>query len=804
MLPPRLRWIACLGVALSLGGCAGDRALIADSVTTALDIRGDGRDSYGVIANLIAHQGKDRPLGINPVVSAILNDPLAVLDDIEVRAAITGIEAIDEEAAAWRPAAGLPDSVADLIVELVARMVAADRLLRDAWPPDCCDGAAALAEITGPPRRTKALETMIAAIDRPALDQAVAAFVGFGDFVIAALAEIDRETWGEIGWLRFDSPIGPVRIGSALADRHLDEAVLIIDPGGDDRYERGAATMGAVRVVIDLDGNDRYGGEDPAVLGLTGLFDRTGADRYHSPGAGLGAALGGVAILYDGGGDDRYRASVFGQAAAVAGYAILIDATGNDIYEIGARGQGFAGPLGAAILRDRAGDDRYRAEHGLADPFGRGGGSLSYAQGVGFGFRGARAGGTGVLRDDAGDDRYRADKFAQGQGYYYGLGILADGAGADSYEAIRYAQGQGAHAGVGLLDDQDGDDRYQLEVGVGQGMGLDLGVGILRDSAGRDRYSAPSLGQGSTTGNGFGLLADRDGDDVYSLGAPGLGWGRGRGSRGLPGLALLIDEVGTDGFLLGGELLIDHAPRSWGGPMAGAAADLPPANRFACPDPGPDTAAPESRAAIDLLGISAPLFGTGADALAAYQGLQRDLIEAMPDLLAALPPGDVALGSNLRNQVRCFLERAEADRRQQLREVLIAALAGETPHAALLVAMLRQVPPAPRIAERLVAHPECPVRAGAVMVAGDAAVAADEGGEPAKSQALAALDDPCWQVKAAALSVLNRLQVQESGFGDEAGAGAEPVVIPRAAHDALPSMLKGRATPARQGWFFDW
>ena len=92
---------------------------------------------------------------------------------------------------------------------------------------------------------------------------------------------------------RFQSAIGLVIIGSPGADHHPADAALIIDPGGDDVYERAPAMGGAISVVIDLDGNDAT---TAATSPCTALRDHrfAGNDSYAASGPGLGAAIAGI------------------------------------------------------------------------------------------------------------------------------------------------------------------------------------------------------------------------------------------------------------------------------------------------------------------------------------------------------------------------------------------------------------------------------------------------------------------------------------------------------------------------------
>ncbi|MGQ0653120.1 MAG: hypothetical protein ACT4P4_12785 [Betaproteobacteria bacterium] len=340
------------------------------------------------------------------------------------------------------------------------------------------------------------------------------------------------------GPMRLDSPIGIVSIGSRGDDRHGPDAALIIDPGGNDVYQRAPVTDARISVIVDLAGNDHYAGADIAIRALSAIVDLAGDDRYEADGPGIAAAIAGASLILDRTGNDRYRGRHFAQGAAAFGFAALVDLDGDDEYSLGAWGQGFGAAGGTGLLWDRAGNDSYSAA-GEPDAFGRGA-ALSGAQGAAFGFRDMLGGGIGILRDDAGNDRYHAEMFAQGLGYYYGVGLLWDRGGDDRYRAVRYAQGAAAHEAVGVLRDEAGDDRYALTFGVGQGMGLDVALGVLVDAAGDDDYRAPLLAQGTATANGIGLLSDREGRNRFEVRDVDASWGQAEDHAGLPTLGLLL------------------------------------------------------------------------------------------------------------------------------------------------------------------------------------------------------------------------------------------------------------------------
>ena len=353
----------------------------------------------------------------------------------------------------------------------------------------------------------------------------------------------------------FETPAGAVIVGGPGRTVYRRPAAVILDLGGEDRYEgwAGAASGSAglsASDCLDLGGDDVYvaDGDVAQGAGASGvgvLVDAGGDDRYESRGGICqGSGVMGVGVALDLGGDDRYEGGIGCQGAGLFGVGLLMDGAGCDRYRAGAAAQGYGGTGGAGALLDRAGDDAYFAGGRLPD-FREPGRFQSLGQGYGTGIRPFAAGGVGALLDLGGDDRYEADYFAQGSAYWTGAGLLIDRRGRDLYVARRYAQGSAAHVAMGALVDGAGEDVYR-SWGVSQGCGHDLAVGWLLDRAGDDRYEATWLSQGAGSANGVGLLADGGGDDQY-LGERNT-QGSGVGDRGYGSIGILLDGGGTDRY----------------------------------------------------------------------------------------------------------------------------------------------------------------------------------------------------------------------------------------------------------------
>ncbi len=359
---------------------------------------------------------------------------------------------------------------------------------------------------------------------------------------------------------------GLMIVGGAGDNVYDQEALLIVDLGGNDRYRNGA---GASRnghpfsMVIDFSGNDIYTTDDDyaqgaGILGGGFLIDLEGDDQYLSKSFGQGAGVLGVGMLIDMGGDDVYQCHSFCQGAGFLGIGLIAESGGNDQYSAAIYSQGFGFVRGMGLILEGEGNDRFFAGGVYQDHREPGKAYLSMSQGFGFGLRpwgtlAGASGGIGILDDAQGNDTYLGDYFSQGAGYWYSLGILNDTAGHDLYTAGRYSQGAGVHLAAGILRDTAGDDHYLARYGVSQGCGHDLAVGFLLDNGGDDRYIGGTLAQGAGNANGFGVLNDNGGNDEYYLHDEGQGRGNTEEFRQLDSFGILFDVGGgDDSYSLGG------------------------------------------------------------------------------------------------------------------------------------------------------------------------------------------------------------------------------------------------------------
>lgn len=329
--------------------------------------------------------------------------------------------------------------------------------------------------------------------------------------------------------------LGKVVLAGWGNDRHPGGGAIVVDLGGDDRYEGANGTPNGlgqpVGIVLDLSGDDSYVGPKTGAslgggfLGIGAVLDLAGNDRYQVQECGLGAGLYGTGLLLDYAGNDRYEvAYAWGQGAAYAGVGLLADLAGNDVYRTTTMSMGFGGTYGFGCLLDRAGNDDYKTADEGNPGIAWGGRTLSMCLGMGYGRRADsgdgenQGGGFGVVVDAAGDDRYHTNIFGLGSGYWWGFGIFEDRAGDDQYRCTHYCVGSGAHFGLGSFVDLAGNDRYNDRPDAVErwgGIARDGSIAVAYDGGGNDVWG--HLTGGHADLNSIAVFWDREGDDAYSL-----------------------------------------------------------------------------------------------------------------------------------------------------------------------------------------------------------------------------------------------------------------------------------------------
>lgn len=357
-----------------------------------------------------------------------------------------------------------------------------------------------------------------------------------------------------------NTPYGPVIINGAQDDIYNDDALLIIDLAGNDRYlNHAGGSVNDISVVIDLSGNDYYAStrkfsQGAGLFGIGILTDLSGSDTYQAGSFSQGCGLFGIGILVDSGpGNDTFSADTFCQGAGGWGIGILVNKLGDTKYCSRTFSQGLGYTLGTGALIDYSGDDYYISTGTIMSAqlrmlSGSGGNDRLYSisQGFGQGNRPIASGGVGCLIDYQGNDHYSAYLYAQGCADWYGLGILIDNNGNDRYDAQVYAQGCGIRLSTGVLIDRNGADFYNCTYGGNaQGAAHDLAVGILVDKNGTDIYVGKGNNQGSAITNSFALFIDSGGDDVYYT-SPKGGQGFGGSARSYGSMGIFLDLGGND------------------------------------------------------------------------------------------------------------------------------------------------------------------------------------------------------------------------------------------------------------------
>ncbi len=413
-------------------------------------------------------------------------------------------------------------------------------------------------------------------------------------------AAVDLAAAPETGWpdapMILHSRLGEVWIGSLGPNSGTGDPVLLVDPGGDDRWRissRSKLTDVPTRKVrgwIDLGGDDAWFGGDVAaggaLLGVSAGLDLGGDDTHRAGRLSLGAAAFGVATWVDLDGDDRYDGSVATQGFALAGAGILRDrGDGGDLYRADSWGQAAARFQGIAVLHDGGGNDHYVLSAVHEDnPNRLPGYFMGFGQGFAIGLRPYAGGGVAWLLDEAGHDRYTGGLWVQGSSYWHSLAALVDRSGNDLYTSVEYSQGSGIHLSAAGLFDGGGHDRY-LTTHLGQGSGHDLAVSWLIDADGNDAYHGRSTVQGTSLTNAVSFFLDRRGDDTYSC-RTGRWTGASPAARGWGSIGLFVDAAGADAYL-------GRTPPPVNGEVVrretfGAAADLGPR----LPDGGGDGEVP--------------------------------------------------------------------------------------------------------------------------------------------------------------------------------------------------------------------
>ncbi|MGB0652613.1 MAG: hypothetical protein ACPGQL_05385 [Thermoplasmatota archaeon] len=304
----------------------------------------------------------------------------------------------------------------------------------------------------------------------------------------------------------------------ALDSTYTDDYFLVIDVGGNDRYDNnagGSSVMDPDRILVGDPCEDHAQPPtvDPTVRTYAALVDLAGNDVYGGRPCGVnGGGYYGVGFLYDRDGDDQYLSSHSTTCIQILGTGI----------GRGACAVNGGGLRGSGALIDAAGNDQYLAVTNRLDP------------GVGTN-GGAYVAGSGILLDLGGNDLYMGGRSGT---------ILFDGTGNDRYLGGEGGTNGGGDGGLGLLlDDGTGDDEY-----IGDSYGTNGGSSL----AAKAMTSFLGAGQRDWL-TASGLLWDSGGDDHYESRATKNSNGHGAGTAGA-----LIDLGGMDTYVSNGATRTDR------------------------------------------------------------------------------------------------------------------------------------------------------------------------------------------------------------------------------------------------------
>jgi hypothetical protein len=317
---------------------------------------------------------------------------------------------------------------------------------------------------------------------------------------------------------------------------------LIIDFGGDNRYECAPASADEkqVRVVIDFGENVTINSTGSAAgsgimgIGMMYLPNPAGKKIIKAGDFSAGSGILGAGILSVAGTAEITGGS-FCQGAGCFGIGLLMNKAGfRSAYKAQFLGQGAGMTQGIGIFLSSG--DEISLEGGLSvSDFRENLGFTSLCQGVGYGMRAIAGGGIGIAVINGSSVSVNSSYFAQGSGYWHGLGLFYTAGDNAKIQARRYSQGAGVHTGFGAMF-VSGDTVRTTNWGVGPAYGWDAGIGMFFGSGSENIYRADwACGHGEQGGHGI-FAASGNG---LKLSLPGLGSGTFRRNSASYGVAVL-------------------------------------------------------------------------------------------------------------------------------------------------------------------------------------------------------------------------------------------------------------------------
>jgi len=290
-------------------------------------------------------------------------------------------------------------------------------------------------------------------------------------------------------YITWRSPLGKIILAGSgdniYRERDLNDVFLLVDLGGNNRYESPAASAkeGEIKIVIDLGENVTVlstssvssAGSGVFGIGIMILDNPRGQKLFRTQSFSQGFGLCGVGLLAVKS-SGSYISNRYSQGSAIFGVGIFSNPEGsNSYYRANLYSQGVGFTKGIGIFRHQGSSSTFLA--GLVQPDPREPlGSTSLCQGVGYGPRAFAGGGIGLCVLKGNHLNVESSYFAQGAGYWHAAGSFMIEGDSNTIKARRYDQGSGVHQAIGSFFLKGNHNRI-TNWGVGPAYGWDKGIG---------------------------------------------------------------------------------------------------------------------------------------------------------------------------------------------------------------------------------------------------------------------------------------------------------------------------------------
>ena len=288
MRPAGFHAALCAGASLLVAACAAlaPRVDVPEGLGARVDAifarRGFGADALSVIDNLLRHDGIVPPPFAPSVVRELLARPLAAANAAALfdRTVPPALRRVAAEISAPRASGESPARLDDLLSAYVGELAEAQRVLKGENPSPL-DVRGILVELDHQLPDIDQLRHIATAMDPAVLDRANALFLDATSRFIRALRAAGTSLQFPGKAMRFDSAVGPIVIGTRGDDVYGPDAAVIVDPGGNDVYERVPVTGGAISVIVDLGGRINTAAPTSSCTGSprSSIFPATTATR---------------------------------------------------------------------------------------------------------------------------------------------------------------------------------------------------------------------------------------------------------------------------------------------------------------------------------------------------------------------------------------------------------------------------------------------------------------------------------------------------------------------------------------------